>query len=277
MERLGLGPDALSSTNSALVYGRLTGWGQSGPLSQAAGHDINYLSLSGANWYSGASGETHTPPPTLAGDVGGGALYLTVGLLAGIMRARETGKGCVVDAAIVDGAAHMTSLLLSLRAGGGLPEMRGSSMLDGAPFYGVYMCADERAISIGPLEPKFYIELLQRLELENDPDCLAQFDQSKWAATRRKISSVFQSKPMAHWRKLLEGTDVCFAPVLSPSEAAEHPHLKARRTYLDIDGILQAAAAPRFDGEAPIDPRPTPKKDAHREELLRAFVDKQNG
>ena len=268
MERLGLGPDDLHAENRRLVYGRITGWGQTGPLSNAAGHDLNYVGLAGAAWYAGEPGAAPLPPPTLVGDVGGGALYLAIGVLSGVMRARETGEGCVVDAAIVDGAAHMTSLLHSLRAAGGMPDERGQSMIDGAPFYGVYQCADDRYVSVGPLEPKFFALLLEKLALADDPDFQNQFDQSAWPRARAKLATVFGERPAAHWTTVLEGTDVCFAPILSPSEAAAHPHMTARRVYRTVEGVLQAAAAPRFDGEAPPDPPAPTAPDAHRAAIL---------
>lgn len=269
MERLGLGPDVLMAANPKIVYGRLTGWGQTGPLAQSAGHDINYASLSGAAWYSGQASAAPVPPPTLVGDIGGGALYLAIGILSGILRARETGKGAVVDAAIVDGSAHMMNLLLSLRAIGGLPDERGRSMLDGAHFYDAYQCEDGQWISIGPLEPKFYALLLEKLGLARDPLFAVQFDAGKWPAAKAKLAEVFASKPRAHWDGLLLGTDVCYAPALSPSEAARQPHIAARNIYREIGGVLQTAAAPRFDGETPPDPRPVPASGAHTEEILK--------
>lgn len=274
MERLGLGPEEARARNKKLVYGRLTGWGQTGPLSSAAGHDINYAALTGALWYAGAhdakaGAYAPVPPPTLVGDVGGGALYLAIGILAGVMRARETGEGTVIDAAIVDGAAHMMNLLYSLRAAGGLPEQRGGSMLDGAHFYDAYECADGGWISIGPLEPKFYVELVQRLGLEGDPDFAGQFDQSKWPELKDRLRALFREKPRAHWTDLLHGTDVCFAPVLSPDEALNDPHMQARGVLREVGGVLQAAAAPRFDGAAPGDPGPVPSPGQHTDEILK--------
>ncbi|MEL7487256.1 MAG: CaiB/BaiF CoA-transferase family protein [Pseudomonadota bacterium] len=273
MERLGLGPDVLCTEHPALVYGRLTGWGQTGPLSAAAGHDVNYAALSGAAWYSGqwrdGYGAAPAPPPTLVGDVGGGALYLAIGILAGVMRARETGDGGVVDAAIVDGSAHMMNLLMSLRAAGGLPDDRGASMLDGAPFYDVYQCRDGGWISVGPLEPKFYALLLETLGLGDDPSFAAQFNAQNWAGNKATLDALFATKTRDEWCALLEGTDACFAPVLSPSEAAEHPHMKARKIYREIDGVLQTAGAPRFDGKTPDDPKPIPAPGAHAAEILR--------
>ncbi|PQA86172.1 CaiB/BaiF CoA transferase family protein [Hyphococcus luteus] len=268
MERLGLGPDVARARNKKLVYGRLTGWGQTGPLSSAAGHDINYAALSGAAWYAGGEGERPVPPPTLAGDVGGGALYLAVGLLAGIMRARETGEGTVVDAAIVDGASHMMNLLYSVRAAGGMPDARGQSMLDGAHFYDAYECADGGWVSIGPLEPKFYAALLEKLGLADDPDFAAQYDKTKWPALKERFRQIFKTRPRDEWTALLEGTDVCFAPVLAPSEAAAHPHMRERGVLREIDGVLQAAAAPRFGGKAPPAPGAIPSAGQHTEEIL---------
>ncbi|GJL94091.1 MAG: alpha-methylacyl-CoA racemase [Hyphococcus sp.] len=268
MERLGLGPDEAHARNKKLVYGRLTGWGQSGPLANAAGHDLNYISLSGAAWYSGATGDAPVPPPTLVGDVGGGALYLAIGILAGVLKARETGEGTIVDAAIVDGSAHMMNLLYSLRAAGGMPDERGASMLDGAHFYGAYECADGKWISVGPLEPKFYQELLTRLELQDDPAFSSQFDQSAWPDLKVRLAGLFKTKPRSEWVEELHGTDVCFAPVLSPSEAAEEAHIKSRNILRDIGGVLQAAPAPRFNGQAPPDPRAAPVSGQHTEEIL---------
>lgn len=268
MERLGLGPEECMSRNQTLIYGRLTGWGQSGPLAAAAGHDINYVSLSGAAWYGARSNDVPVLPPTLVGDVGGGALYLAIGILAGVLSARENGKGRVVDAAIVDGSAHMMNLLYSLRAAGGLPDERGASMIDGAHFYDVYRCADGKYVSVGPLEPKFYSLLLEKLGLQDDATFQSQFEGANWPTLKTRMTEVFFAKTRSEWCALLEGSDVCFAPVLNPSEASEHPHMKARGVLREIDGILQAAAAPRFDGETPADPGPIPKKGAHADEIL---------
>lgn len=269
MERLGLGPAVLMAANPRLVYGRITGWGQTGPLASAAGHDLNYVSLAGAAWYAGQAGAAPAPPPTLVGDIGGGALYLAIGILAGVLKARETGAGSVVDAAIVDGAAHMLGLVMALRAAGGFPDERGRSMLDGADFYDVYQCADERWISIGPLEPKFYALLIEKLGLRHDPRFAAQFDIPLWPERKAALRAIFAERPSGHWCALLEGTDVCFAPVLTPSEARAHPHMKARAVWRDIGGVLQAAAAPRFDGQTPADPRPTAASEADADAILK--------
>jgi len=268
MERLGLGPEAVHARNRKLVYGRMTGWGQTGPLAQAAGHDLNYVSLSSAGWYAGEAGAAPTPPPTMVGDIGGGALYLAIGVLAGVLKARETGAGTVVDAAIVDGSAHMMNLLFSLRAAGALPDARGKSMLDGAHFYANYKCADDKWISIGALEPKFYAEFLERMGLKSDPLFADQHNREKWPACKERLTTIFAERPRAHWEKMLYATDACFAPVLSPSEAMDNDHMKARAIFRTIGGVLQAAAAPRFDGEAPADPSPIPAPGAHAQDIL---------
>lgn len=271
MERLGLGPGDVQKANPKLVYGRLTGWGQDGPLAKTAGHDLNYVSLSGANWYSGKKGEAPIAPPTLVGDVAGGALYLAFGILAGVMRARETGKGTIVDAAIVDGSAHMMNLLYSLRAAGGLPDERGQSMLDGAHFYSCYQCKDDLWISIGPLEPKFYHQLISLIASEGDDDMQNQFATEKWPDFSARFAKIFRSQPRAFWDEKLRGTDVCYAPVLSPSQAADDEHMKARNIYHDVDGVLQTAAAPRFDGAMPAPPAPPPRSGDHAVEILKEF------
>ncbi len=256
MERLGLGPEPCLKVNPALVYGRITGWGQTGPLARAAGHDINYLALSGALWYAGEPGSAPFTPPTLLGDIGGGALYLTIGLLAGIMKARATGKGDVVDAAVVDGAAHMSTLLLSLLAHGHMKDERGQSLLDGPHWYQSYVCADGEYVTVGSLEPKFYGELLDRLELADDPAFASQYDPTLWPQQRLAFADLFRTKTSEEWRSILEGTDACFAPVLTPRRAAAHPHIKNRGCYYEENGVLQARPAPRFSSQNDGDPKP---------------------
>lgn len=253
MERLGLGPDICLERNPALVYGRMTGWGQDGPLSLAAGHDLNYIGLSGALWYAGQPGEPPLAPPSLVGDIGGGALYLAVGVLAAVMHARGTGEGQVVDAAIVDGSAHLTSLLLGLKAGGAMVTERGRSGLDGSYWYSTYRCADGGFITLGAVEPKFYHLLCEKLGLSGDPAFDQQNDVDGWPALRARFESLFATRSRAEWCDLLEGTDVCFAPVLTPEEAAVHPHMAARGVYQERDGVLQAAPAPRFSGTPALD------------------------
>ncbi|WP_017931060.1 CaiB/BaiF CoA transferase family protein [Robiginitomaculum antarcticum] len=247
MERLGLGPKDMAAVNPKLVYGRVTGWGQSGPLSHAAGHDINYSALSGALWYSGQpDGAPPMAPPTLLGDIAGGALYLAIGLLSGVMKARETGKGCVVDAAMVDGSAHMLNLLLSLMPIGQLSETRGQSLVDGPHWYRTYECKDGGSISIGSIEPQFHAQLLAAMGLEGDSDFAHQMDRKRWPELTQRFATIFKSKTRSEWQDIMEGTDICFAPVLSPMQAANHPHMKARGIYRQEQGGLRAAPAPRF-------------------------------
>lgn len=259
MERLGLGPDVLQARNPRLVYGRMTGWGQTGPMAQAAGHDNNYISLSGALYYSGTAGEAPISPITAIGDIGGGALYLAVGLLAGILKARETGKGTVVDAAIVDGSAHMLSLMLSAK-GRLMYGDRGENVHDGSHFFSTYRCQDGKYVSLGSLEPQFYALLLQKLEL--DPAAFPQWDRKRWPEMHRQFTQIFATRTRDEWCALLEGTDVCFGPVLSPEESAQHPHMQARGVYFERDGRLQASPAPRFDGKA-AEAGPVPKYGQH--------------
>lgn len=268
MERLGLGPDVCLARNPKLVYGRMTGWGQSGPMAQAAGHDINYIALSGAMWFSGRPDEAPLPPPTLVGDLGGGALYLAVGMLAGILKARSGGAGQVVDAAIVDGSAHLMNLLLSLHAAGMQPIERGRGLLDGPYWYNSYVCADGHSISVGALEPQFHALLLDRLGLKDDPAFQRQYDNRGWGELRGRFAALFATQPRAHWVALLEGTDACFAPVLSPREAQAHPHMKARGIYVERDGLFQAMPAPRFSGSANAQPGTVPKRGEHSLDIL---------
>lgn len=268
MERLGLGPDVCLARNPRLVYGRMTGWGQNGPLSQAAGHDINYIALSGALWYSGEADRPPQAPPTLVGDLGGGALYLAMGVLAGIIAARSTGAGQVVDAAIVDCSANLMNLLLSLHAAGQQPLERGKGLLDGPHWYGSYACADGHCISIGALEPQFYAVLLGKLGLGADPAFQRPYDPCTWPALRTQLSDLFASQPRGHWVDLLEGCDACFAPVLNPAEAMQHPHMAARAVYTSPNGVLQAAPAPRFSSGQTV-PGAVPQRGAHGAAILR--------
>ena len=248
MERLGLGPADCHAINPRLVYGRVTGWGQDGPLAQAAGHDNNYIALSGALYFTGTADEPPVAPLSLLGDVAGGALYLAVGLLAGILRARASGVGTVVDAAMVDGSAHMLHLLLGSQHKGMTGQQRGQGMHDGSHFFATYRCADGAWITVGAIEPAFYRLLMERLGLADDADFAAQWDKARWPALRARLAALFATRPQAHWTDLLEGTDACFAPVLSPQQAAQHPHHRARATFEHRQGLLQAAPAPRFDG-----------------------------
>ena len=246
MERLGLGPDVCLARNPRLAYGRVTGWGQEGPLAHAAGHDLNYIALTGALHAIGREGQKPTPPLNLVGDYGGGALYLVTGLLAAIISARSTGVGQVVDAAMVDGALSLMTPIYAMAAGGRLDRPRGRNQLDsGAYFYEVYECSDGQFISIASIEEKFHAELLQRLEI--DPKGLpAQRDKDGWDTWKAKLTALFLTRTRDAWCRVLEGTDVCFAPVLSMQEAHEHPHNAARKAFIEVAGIRQPAPAPRF-------------------------------
>jgi alpha-methylacyl-CoA racemase len=246
LERLGLGPDICLGRNPRLVYGRMTGWGQEGPLAQAAGHDLNYIALSGALWFAGEPGRPPMAPPTLTGDLGGGALYLAMGVLAGILNARRTGVGQVVDAAIVDGSANLMNLLLCAHAAGQQPLERGRGLLDGPHWSGTYSCSDGHFISVQALEPHFNAMLFSKLGLGDDQDFKEPYDPRRWGALRERMAALFATQPRQHWISLLEGSDACFAPVLTPIEAMTHPHMAARGIYSERDGVLQAAPAPRF-------------------------------
>lgn len=268
MEKLGLGPKDCHRVNPALVYGRMTGWGQDGPLAQTAGHDLNYIALSGALWYASPPGQPPQTPATLVGDIGGGALYLVVGLLAGLLAARQTGTGTVVDAAICDGSAHMMNLLMTLRQSGGFHDRRGASLLDGPHWSRSYVCADGGHVSVQCLEPKFYALFLQKLGLDQDPDFARQYDTALWPRLTARLAGTFAEQPRTHWEQLFLGSDACVAPVLSPVEAAAHPALQARGIWSAPDGVLQAAPAPRFDGTPPRPPGPAPRRGQHRAEIL---------
>ena len=245
MERLGLGPDLVLAKNPRLVYGRMTGWGQEGPLAQAAGHDINYISVTGALSAIGPK-EKPAPPLNLVGDFGGGALYLVVGVLAALLEAKKSGKGQVVDAAMCDGAAALMSMFFDMMAAGRWIEGRESNFLDGgAHFYGVYECACGNFISIGSIEPQFYA-LLRQLAGLTDTGFDAQMDRKAWPELKRKLIDVFKTKTREEWCKLMEGTDVCFAPVLTMAEAPDHPHMAARKIFVNRHGVTQPAPAPRF-------------------------------
>jgi alpha-methylacyl-CoA racemase len=247
MEKLGLGPDECFERNPRLIYGRITGWGQDGPLSRCAGHDINYIALAGALYHGGHKTSPPAAPPTLIGDVGGGAMVLAVGLLAALLAARQNGQGQVVDAAISDGAALLTSLLLGLQRQGIWVDRRQSNLLDGgAHWYDCYECADGEYISIGALEPRFYRQLLERCGLGDDPDFAPQYDRARWPGQKEKMAQLFKGRKRAEWCEILEGTDACFAPVLSLADAPRHPHNRARSTFVEVDDIVQPAPAPRF-------------------------------
>ena len=245
MERLGLGPAVALKRNPKLVYGRMTGWGQFGPLAQAAGHDINYIAITGALAAIGA-GDKPIPPLNLVGDFGGGALYLAFGLLAGVIHARATGEGQVIDCAMTDGSASLMAMFYGMTASGMWREGRAANLLDGgAPFYDVYRCKDDQWIALGSIEPQFYALLLEKAGLD-DPQFKLQMSRDDWPSLKTKLADVIKTKTRDEWTKLMEGSDVCFAPVLGLKEAAGHPHNAARETFVTIDGVVQPAPAPRF-------------------------------
>ena len=246
MERLGLGPDVCLERNPKLVFGRMTGWGQSGPLSQAAGHDINYISIAGALGAMGYSDRPPAPPLNLVGDFGGGAMYLLTGVLAALLERNSSGKGQVIDAAMTDGTASLLSPFFGLMAMNMWTTDRHSNKLDGgAHYYGSYECSDGKYISIGSIEPQFYALLLSKCEI-TDEEFLPQQDQQSWPLLRERLEQLFKTESREHWCQLMEGTDVCFAPILDLAEAPNHPHNKARGTYVDFEGVTQPAPAPRF-------------------------------
>jgi alpha-methylacyl-CoA racemase len=261
-ERLGVGPADCAARNPRLVYARMTGWGQDGPMAQRAGHDINYISLTGALHAIGPS-DKPVPPLNLVGDYGGGSMLLVIGILAALTERQGSGQGQVVDAAMVDGTSLLTQLFWSLRSAGAWTEDRAANLLDGgAPFYRTYRCADDRFVAVGALEPRFYAELLRGLGLDSE-DLPAQLDRSGWPTLRERFTSVFASKPRDEWAAMFADVDACVTPVLTFSEAPDHPHLAARNTLLKVDGVIQAAPAPRFSrtpAEAPTAP-PVPGSD----------------
>ncbi len=257
MERLGLGPDACLAHNPRLVYGRVTGWGQNGPLAQVAGHDLNYIAITGALHVMGRAGQSPTPPLNVLGDYAGGSLYLAFGLLAAILEARASGQGQVVDAAMVDGVASLMTVTMSLHAAGMLGKERGTNLLDtGAHFYEVYECADGKYVSVAPIEGKFYRLLLEKLELQDHPLLRQQMDQARWPEAKQVLAETFRQRTRDAWTQLLGDLDVCVAPVLDFDEAPSHPHIRARGTLTEIDGVVQPAPGPRFSRTPAARPEP---------------------
>lgn len=269
MERLGLGPDVCLKRNPKLVYGRMTGWGQTGPLSHAAGHDINYISLTGALHAIGPKDGKPVPPLNLVGDFGGGALYLAMGMLAALVNAQTTGKGQVVDTAMTDGSASLMAMFYGFHASGMWTDEQSDNLLDGgAHFYNTYETSDGKWISIGSIEPQFYALLRQKAGLEAD-DFDAQMDRTKWPDLGAKLEEVFKQKTRDEWDALMSGTDVCYGPVLSLAEAPKDPHNAARQTFVELDGVMQPNVAPRFDRTVSEIQGPPPEVGEHSQEILR--------
>jgi len=269
-ERLGIGPEECLARNPKLVYGRMTGWGQDGPLAGAAGHDINYIALAGALDPIGRRGEAPVPPLNLIGDYGGGGMLLAFGVVCGVLEAERSGQGQVVDTAMVDGAAVLMTMTHALRAMGIWNDERGTNMLDtGAHFYNVYETADGKYVSVGSIEPQFYAELLRLTGLEGE-ELPWQHDRQQWPALKERLAAIFKTKTRDEWSALMEGTDVCFAPVLSIPEAIEHPHNVDRRTFVEVAGIRQPGPAPRFSRTEPEISSPPPHAGQHTDEILAA-------
>jgi len=275
-ERLGLGPEPCLARNPKLVYGRMTGWGQSGPLAQTAGHDIGYIAITGVLNAIGRADSPPTIPLNLVGDYAGGSLYLALGIVSALLEARTSGLGQVIDAAIVDGTASLATTFFGMHAAGMLQGQRGSNIGDsGSPFYDVYECADGKWLSVGPLEAKFYAEFLRLLHIE--PSALgAQLDKDHWPRAKIRLSQVFRGKTRAEWCAVFAASDACVAPVLDWQEAPMHPHLAARQTFVSVDDVLQPAPAPRFSRTVPDVPTlPQPVTPANTTAALASWVDEQ--
>jgi len=270
MERLGIGPDECLARNSKLVFGRMTGWGQTGPYAQSAGHDINYISLAGSLAHFGRAGEAPVPPLNMVGDFGGGGMFLAYGVVCALLEAQRSGKGQVVDTAMVDGAAVLMSMFWAFKEMGAFNEnARGTNLLDtGAHFYDVYECSDGAYISIGSIEPQFYSELLRLTGLDRDGEFAKQMDSSGWTHLKGRLTELFKTKSRTEWCELMEHTDVCFAPVLTMSEAAAHPHNRERETFVEFDGVVQPAPAPRFSRTKPLITLPPARAGEHTRDVL---------
>ena len=269
MERLGLGPEALLEDNPALVYGRMTGWGQDGPYAQAAGHDINYIALTGALHTCGRKGGQPTPPANYLGDFGGGGMLLAFGMVSAMLAVKNGAPGQVIDCAMTDGSALLMALTWSLYASGIWRDEPGINLLDsGAHFYDTYETADGKWISIGSIEPAFYAKLRDKLGLAEDAAFDDQNDRANWPALKQRLAGVFRTRTRDEWCELLEGTDVCFAPVLTLAEAPGHPHNAARQTYIEVDGAVQPAPAPRFSATGVSPPRPPRRVGADTDSVL---------
>jgi alpha-methylacyl-CoA racemase len=270
MERLGLGPEVLLGDNPALVYGRMTGWGQQGPLAPRAGHDINYIALSGALHASGRAGAPPTPPINLVGDFGGGGMMMAFGMVAALLNARNTGRGQVIDCAMVDGASLLMSATYAYRARGVWSDERGTNLLDsGAHFYDCYETADGRHVAIGSIEPQFYGELRVKLGTADDPEFDAQHDKEQWPRLKEKIAAIFRQRTLEDWCAIFEGSDACFSPVLTMAEAPLHQHNVVRGTFADAHGTVQPTPAPRFSVTPSAPPGPEPRRGNDTDAVLR--------
>jgi alpha-methylacyl-CoA racemase len=268
-ERLGLGPDDCMARNPRLVYGRMTGWGQEGPYASAAGHDINYIALSGTLSMIGRKGEAPVPPLNLVGDFGGGGMLLAFGIVCAMLEATRSGQGQVIDAAMVDGAALLASMMHGFRSTGMWRDERGTNLLDtGAFFYEVYETKDGRYVSIGAIEPQFYAQLAELTGLAADGGAPEQNDRSSWPSLKERMAELIKTKTRDEWCELMEGTDVCFAPVLEPDEAPSHPHNEHRATFIDVEGVVQPAPAPRFSRTAAAVERPPARAGQHTDDAL---------
>ena len=271
MERLGLGPDVCMARNPKLVFGRMTGWGQFGPMASAAGHDINYISLTGALWSIGRKGEKPVPPLNLVGDFGGGAMFLAFGMACALFEAAGSGKGQVVDAAMTDGSALLMAIIYGLKNAGAWQNERGANLLDtGAHFYDTFETKDGKYISLGSIEPQFYALLLEKAEI-TDPEFKKQNDRQEWPALKEKLVGIMKTKTRDEWCEIMEGTDICFAPILDLEEAPKHPHNVARETFVDIDGFVQPNVAPRFSRTKPQVQTPPAGDGLHTDEALTAW------
>lgn len=270
-ERLGLGPDDLAKRNPRLVYARMTGWGQTGPLAQTAGHDMNYIAMTGVLHMLGRSGEKPQFPANLIGDFGGGGMLMALGILAALVERSTSGKGQTVDAAMVDGAAQLASFIFGMRGAGQWSEPRGENLLDGgAPFYDVYECADGGYLAVGCIEPQFYAEFLKGLQI--DPESLPQqLDRSQWPATKARFAETIAKQPRAHWEQVFEGTDACVAPILSPDEAFVHPANTERGVFTEINGVPQPVGAPRFSRTVNDAPKAPPSAGENNDEILQSL------
>ena len=270
MERLGIGPTECAKRNPKIVFGRMTGWGQDGPYAPLAGHDINYIALAGALAHFSRAGEAPVPPLNMVGDFGGGGMFLAFGVVCALLETQKSGKGQVIDAAMIDGSATLMSMFWAMKSIGMFNENApGTNLLDtGAHFYDVFQCQDDKYISIGSIEPQFYALLLEKTGLTNDPAFAKQMDPSQWPTLKAKLQVVIKQKTQAQWCEIMEGTDVCFAPVLTMTEATQHPHHIARNTFIDIAGVTQPAPAPRFSRTSPETPTPPAHAGQHSTQIL---------